>query len=90
MCDFNKESVYDNEIAELVEQIKRICSREKMPMFITVCTQNSKDGTVYRNDMISAATHNVALTDDRIPRFVNVTLGFNTVPPVEIPEIEFE
>ena len=87
---FNKNDIYETEIAEHINIIKQVCSREGMPMFVTVCVENNDRETGYRNDMISAKTHGVTLKDDRIPEFVNVTLGFNTVPPTEVPEIDFD
>ena len=89
MTNFNKEEFYNEEIEKRVIELKQICAREKLPMFICICTQNDKNGTIYKKDMISPTTHGIELKENLIPKFVDVTLGFETVQPRQDIEIEF-
>ena len=87
--NFNKENIYNERIAEKVSELIQICNEERMPCFIAVCTENSKKETVYKKEALTAAIYGMELTDDIIPKLVNVTLGFDTVSPQEIEEIEY-
>lgn len=78
---FNKRNEYESLILGKVEEIKRLCHMHKIPMFITVCVENTKDKTVYEKEMISASTCRYELIDDQIAKHVNVSLGFNTIQP---------
>lgn len=87
---FNKELVYKNSIEPLVNEIKKICCKEKMPMFIAVCVSNDKTKTEYEKDVVSADISEIKLTEDIIPNLINVTLGFDTVIPNEAIDLDFE
>lgn len=86
---FDKTDFYSKEIASKVDELVKICTREKMPMFISVCVKNDENNTEYKNDMVSAYPLDVRLNDDMIPRFVNILNGFITTPKKDDLEIEF-
>ena len=79
---FDKREDYDLLIAEKVAELKRLCHLQKIPMFITLCVANTDTEAVYKKEMISAATCGYELSDDQIAKHVNVSLGFDTVPPM--------
>ena len=87
---FDKEDVYTNEIEQKVIELKQLCNRERLPFFIAICTKNDEHGTEYKKEMLSAVTQEVRLKEDLIPKFVNVTLGFDIVQPVAAVEIEYD
>ena len=62
---YNKQRVFDEQIAPLIQQLKTICNIERMPMFISVAVENQPGKTVYRNDAVLAST-GVYLEDNRI------------------------
>jgi hypothetical protein len=90
MKDFDKTYVFDSEIQERIDEIVRICNRERIPMFFCAAVKNSEEGTEYRKEMFATASNGITLKQDFIPSFLNVTNGFATVPPSEIVEIEFD
>ena len=90
LTEFNKEKVYKEKIEKLVDELRQICNQENMPMFLAICTSNNKKCTTYHKEAVTAATHEVKLKEDLIPKFINVTLGFETILPNEIPDIEIE
>ena len=53
---FNKKDVYTDKIEPLINQLKKACNLEKMPMFITVAVQNGPKGTEYKSDMILSSS----------------------------------
>lgn len=88
--DFNKTDIYKEILEEKILEIKRLCHREKMPVFISVCVKNDENETIYEKEMVSAATCELKLKDDQIAKMVNVTLGFDTIQPTGVTEIEAE
>ena len=89
IAKFNKEKEYKEEILPLIQELKKKCNYLEMPMFVTVCTQNNKEGTVYENDMINPVIYDAKLKENLFPHLVNVMNGFNTVPYEKPFEIEF-
>lgn len=90
ITDFDKQYVFDSEIKPKLQEIIQICNREKMPMFFAVCVKNNNTETVYEKDMYASQSNEIYLKNDLLRGFVNVTNGFNTVPPVKEIEIDFE
>ena len=89
MTKFDKEAFYNEEIVKRVFELKQICAREKIPMFISFCVKNDKSGSFYKHDMISPGPHEIEIKDNLFPKFVNVTLGFDTIQPRTDVEIEY-
>lgn len=87
---FDKTEFYSKEISDKVDELVRICTREKMPMFISICVKNDDKETEYKNDMVSAYPLEVHLKDDMIPRFVNILNGFVTTPKKDELEVEYK
>lgn len=90
MIEFDKSDIYEKVIKEKITELKKLCNQERMPMFIAVCTENSKDGTHYEADIVGSYSSNIILKEDLIPKFINVFNGFDTVPPEETIEIEMD
>lgn len=87
---FDKTEEYENEIIDIVTKLRIACNRAKIPMFVSVCVKNDEHGTVYKNEMVGAASSGIKLTDDKLVGFVNVLNGFATVPKREEMEIDFD
>ena len=87
---FDKRNEYTALIADKVMEIKRLCHIHKIPMFITLCVENTESKSVYEKEMISAATCGHELTDDQIVKHVNVSLGFDTVQPSQELSIDMD
>lgn len=87
---FNRQKEYDDLVREKINDLKKLCHMQKMPMFITVCTKNDEKGTVYEKEMVSAATCGCELFDNQIAKHVNVSLGFDTIQPSSEATLEME
>lgn len=87
---FDKTEVFDESIAPKIEEIIQICNREHIPIFISACVKNTEESSEYKTDMFASASNNIHLKNDLIPRFVNVTNGFTTIPPTDIIDIDFD
>lgn len=87
---YNKKNTYEQEIYNKVNELKLLCNQEKIPMFFACAISSTEKKTVYETEYISAASNDIILKDDKIADFINVVNGFDTVPPKEIIEIEYE
>ena len=87
---FDKTGEYESEIIDLITQLRIACNRNKIPMFISVCIKNNEHGSLYKKEMVGAASSGINLKDDKLVGFVNVLNGFNTVPKREEMEIDFD
>lgn len=81
--NFDKTNEYDTKLSGMMREMIKYCSVNGIPVFISACIKNDNKESVYRSDMVSAASAGVNLTDDRLIRYVNVLNGFDTVPPAD-------
>ena len=79
----------NDELSRLVEEIDLFCKKTNIPYFFAIPTENTTDGTSYFYSYLSPGVAEIKLTDDKISKMMNVANGFNTVPPVPVPEICF-
>ena len=70
---YDKSDIYNKEILPLIEDIKEICTMNKIPMFITVAVANDEKKTTFKNSIIHGVT-GIKLSDDRIS---DIILRFN-------------
>jgi len=87
---FDRTKEYEEEIVDLVFKLRSTCNRVGIPMFLSMCVKNDEHETVYKNEMVGAASTGIKLTDDKLVKFVNVLNGFDTVPKAVEEEYEFE
>lgn len=79
MFDHLKE--YETEIEPLLKKAYDICNLYRIPFFAAACVGDSNNSTEYRNFVLSPASAERTLKDDRITGHINVANGFDTVPP---------
>lgn len=77
---FDKTEIYENGIIDIVNKLRAECNRNGIPMFVSLCIKNTPKESVYKNEMVSAASSGINLTDDKFIDFVNVLNGFTTIP----------
>ena len=87
---FNAKRTYEEKIAEKVNELKLLCNEEKIPMFFACAASSTEKRTEYVYEYIGTVPNEINLKNDKIADFVNVVNGFETVPPREIVEINFE
>ena len=80
----------NEELAKKINEIDQYCKKNNIPYFFAVPTANESEGTTYFYSYLSPGVAEIKLTDDKISKMMNVANGFNTVPPVPIPEICFK
>lgn len=77
---YEKQKVFKEQIAPLIQQMKSICNLERMPMFISVAVENQPDKTIYCNDAVLAST-GIRLEDNRIADIMLSLNGLETDYP---------
>lgn len=86
--DFDKKKEYEAQIRNLVKELKQACNKAQIPMFFAACVSNDHADSEYELELLSPKICDKTLTKDWFCRFVDVTLGFDTVVPS--PETEFD
>lgn len=91
MTTFNKEDAYNNNIKNIVEELRNACYEAGIPMFLSMALAQTKDSTRYQTETISPDYLDTQLLDDKFPKFINVNNGFDTVYPgsEDVMELEF-
>jgi len=79
----------DAELAKRVAAVEEFCKSNKLPYFIGIPVENTKEGTSYFYSYLTPAVSGVELTEDKVTKMLNVANGFNTVPPVPVTEFMF-
>lgn len=88
-AEFDKSVVVKKEIAPLIKNIKEICLREQIPMFVSIAAKDMGN-TEYVNEMLSPVSLGIQLSNDKIsPMLKVVNDNFDVVPkhlhePLEI------
>ena len=88
--EFDKTEEYNKILSGLMHNVIKYCSANGIPVFISACIKNDKDGSLYKSDMVSAASADIKLIDDKLVKFVNVLNGFDTVPKHDDIEMNFD
>ena len=87
MFDLKKE--YSEEIAPIVNALKKKCFEHGIPMFFCAAVSDDEKRTEYNNERLSAEVVRQDLHDDRIAKMVNVILGYNVIMPSKPQEMDF-
>ncbi len=77
---YDNTDVFKNEIQQKLDELMILCSQYQIPMFITFAVKNTVNDTEYYNDQISCANADVTLTNNLIPKLVDVMNGFDVIP----------
>ena len=56
ITEYNKTREFHKEIEPLVCQLKDLCAKHSIPMFMAFAIKNSEEGTVYDYEMLMAAS----------------------------------
>ena len=89
MTQFNQKEVYEKEIAPKLEEVKKLCVLNGIPLFFTACVSNSEEGSIYENEVVSPDMLDLELKTNHFSRHINVLSGFATVPSNEMIELKF-
>lgn len=80
---------HEEELKNKIQELARFCMFNGIPLFVTACLSDDGEKTEYVSEMVSPDVLSVNLSDNRFPKYVNVGLGFETVPANEVIEVEF-
>lgn len=76
---FDKSATYKTHIEPLITELTKQCTIHNIPMFVTCCIANHNDGSVYKNQAVTADAHGLNLADDDVQKYICLKLGFDTV-----------
>lgn len=67
---------YENEVAPIIAELKRVCNINRIPMFVCVAPKNTPDGATFKSDVLSPAQFDLKLKENYFSDFINVLNGF--------------
>ena len=65
-------------------EVLQICQINNLPVFMSVATENSSEGTVYKNMVFSGTANYINLANDRIRKHMLVANDYEVVPAREV------
>lgn len=84
----NLKTVYEDNIAELVQKLIIECEKNSLPMYISCCVENSEYGAEYIRECRGTGSNGNILIDDQIATHLCVANGFKVAPVSNIPSLE--
>ena len=87
---YDKKTLYKKEIAPLIQDLLVACDRYQIPMFATFAIQDNGKDTVYQSEMISSMNAGVTLSNDLLPKHVNILNGFDVVPYLDVKMLDLD
>ena len=87
---FDKKDIYEKELAPLVAEVLKICTREKIPFHIATAVKNDNEDTEYINDGYTTGANNISLADDKIRYHLMIDGGCIAIPKPEEDEINMD
>ena len=88
--EFHKTKTYNSNIQKKILELKMLCKKEGIPFFFAACIENDRNDSQYELEMLSAEICETKLSKDWISKFVDITLGFDAVPPSAPVEIDMD
>jgi hypothetical protein len=85
---FNHAELFRNEIEPLLEEVKSLCSKNKIPFFYEFVLSNDIDGISYSRGVLTPRPMGLTLADNTILQHSLIARGFQAVPPGEIQELD--
>ena len=87
---YDKNDIYEKEIAPLVKEVLLLCDQNQIPAFITLAVSDDGKETTWHSEMISSMNADRELSNDLLPKFVNIFNGFEMVPYLDQKTIDME
>jgi hypothetical protein len=77
---YNKKEIFEAEIKPIVNNLIKLCNRERIPCFMTFLPSNTdKDlNKAYENFYLSPGQYGIHLDKDQFRDHINITVGFHT------------
>lgn len=80
MKEFDETEYYKDQIIPLVNELFKKLKMHNLPAYFSVCIANNGKKSFYETELLSPDIADRFLTEDRFPKYVDINLGFNTVP----------
>ena len=75
LVEYDLKGVYREEIIPRIEEIKKICRKNKIPFFCSFAVANNEKKTVYENDGNLTGSTDIKLYDDLFKKMLLVLNG---------------
>ena len=73
--EYDKKELFNEKMAPLIAEMKKICKLNKVPFFISVATANKRGETSYYTDGVMPGSNSIKLYDDQYRKYLLVIQG---------------
>lgn len=78
---YNRQDVFKKHIQKKAEELNDLCKTLGVVSFMSFAVKDNGVSTDYKNYIYGSASNGIRLSNDQIRGHVNVSNGFQTVPP---------
>ncbi len=89
MKEFDEREYFEAEIQPDIEKLFAKLKLHNIPAYFSACIANDAKESNYSTELLSPDVAERILTEDRFPKYVDINLGFSTVPNNPL-EFEYE
>ena len=82
--NFDKTEEFNKEIRPILDRLMISCCKLGIPAFFSACYKNTIDHSDYFHDFSGTESKGMNLAEDLFRSYVNVTNGFDTIPPSDV------
>ncbi len=78
---YNRQDVFKKHIQKKAEELNELCKQLGVVSFMSFAVKDCDNETEYKNYIYGSTSNGIRLSNDQIRGHVNVSNGFQTVPP---------
>lgn len=78
---YNRQDVFKKHIQKKAEEVNDLCKTLGVVSFMSFAVKDNGVSTDYKNYIYGSTSNGIRLSNDQIRGHVNVSNGFQTVPP---------
>ena len=78
---YNRQDVFKKHIQKKAEELNELCKQLGVVSFMSFAVKDYDNETEYKNYIYGSTSNGIRLSNDQIRGHVNVSTGFQTVPP---------
>lgn len=75
VTEYDKRADYKKNIAPIVEELVKACTKAQIPMFVSIAPFNSAEETGYENDGVLTGSLGLTLKEDEFEKYLAVLHG---------------
>lgn len=78
---YDRQELFKKHIQKKAEELNDLCKTFGIASFMSFCIKDNDKKTDYKNYIYGSSSNGIRLSDDQIRGHINVSNGFQTIPP---------